>query len=168
VTRTGGSFARTMAGLRLLREAGVPRRINCMVTRRNVADVERVRALAAELEAPVVFDAEVYPRDDGSTDNQCDALAPEERLRFAAAVGAGTQGGLGSEVCKAGQAFFSVDEEGDVYACPKLRRLGAGAVGSLREAGFGEIWRGAPGLVALRARLEERRAACARCGFELM
>lgn len=56
-----GGFEKTLDAIRALKERGVDVRINVSVTPENVDELERLRAIGAELEVPVVMDSYMLP-----------------------------------------------------------------------------------------------------------
>jgi MoaA/NifB/PqqE/SkfB family radical SAM enzyme len=159
-TRVPGSFERLMANLQEMLTLGLRVKINSTLTAWNEGEIEAMLDLAAALGAPLQFDPEVTPRDDG--DREPLSISPSRegvRRLFAlqqaksgsesAVARGGDDGTIPTAVhkhCGAGSAGIAVDPYGNVYPCVQWRR----PVGNLHERPIQEIWSGSPGLREVR------------------
>jgi AdoMet-dependent heme synthase len=164
VTRTPGSFRRTLRGLTFLREAGVRCRVTMPVLRENAADFDNVRAMCARLDVPMRWNAGLFPREDGgrqplmhlTDDRQLVAV-----LRSAAADGdahpAPVEGA--APLCGAGVNRLDIDADGVVHPCGAFRA----PLGNVRVDRLADIWRASPVLQHLRQLQRSYPLACAAC-----
>ncbi len=148
LTRVKGSFVRLIAGVRNLRERGVKVNMKCPITKDNQDEVRAIKALGDSLDATVIFDAVITPRDDGDTEPlelmgtddflkrywsaEFEDLRPHEELepRDDTQLAA---------VCGTGRSSFALDPYGNVFPCVQWRR----SLGNLRDAeSMDEIWHG--------------------------
>ena len=161
-TRVPGSFERLLVNLREALGLGLRLKINSTLTRWNEEEIEGMLALADGLGAPLQFDPEVTPRDDGDAEPLSISPSREgmkrlfalqaERARAGAAVAVAREGDEGivpvplEKHCGAGSAGIAVDPYGNIYPCVQWRR----PVGNLHRQSIGEIWAGSAGLREVR------------------
>jgi MoaA/NifB/PqqE/SkfB family radical SAM enzyme len=156
VTGIPGSHARSLAALRLLRDAGVTILIKSPLMSITSGEYRDLMALAENLGAGCGFDPMLVPRRDGNRAPL--ALAPKrEDLRafFADPVLAREWAQpvpcvpeRGEELCGSARRTCMISPYGEVFACA-VHPLPAG---TLRERSFQEIWRHAPLLQAIRSK----------------
>lgn len=156
VTHIPGSHARSLAALRLLREADVTILIKSPLMSITSGEYRDLMALAEGLGAGCGFDPMLVPRRDGNRAPL--ALAPErEELRaffsdpvlareWAQPVPCVPE--RGEELCGSARRTCMISPYGDVFACA-VHPLPAG---TLRERSFDEIWHHAPLLQAIRSK----------------
>jgi len=171
VTGVPGSFVRSIETLRSLKSAGIKCRISSVLMPETIDDYQGVAALAEELGCEFVFDPNVVPRDDGSTDvlrhrldierlkgfYVDDVIRPrslEGRIIDAAEPPA--CGGAAN--CDSGFTMAFVDASGDVYPCIGFPP----AFGNVNEATFLEIWNG-PVAEAHREMMQRPLRECSDC-----
>ncbi len=182
-TRVPGSFERLIANLGKMLELGLRVKINSTLTRWNEGEIEEMLELAERLGAPIRFDPEVSPRDDG--DREPLSIAPSrqglrrlfrlQRERAArkepgsggAEIEVGRQGDDGPTAvsgphCGAGSGALAVDPFGSVYPCVQWRR----PVGNLHRQTIREIWSGSNSLRELRRENREAGEALAAWGAD--
>jgi MoaA/NifB/PqqE/SkfB family radical SAM enzyme len=172
LTRIKGSFAKTIQGIKNLREAGIKVQLKCPITRLNQNELFEIRDLADSLRCHMTFDAVITPKDDGSLDPL--ALRPDDdfltkywgewymelhhgklppRQNHCAAPGAEAN-------CGTGRSGFTIDPYGDILPCVAFRRK----IANIMEIdSLNAIWGGSPVLnevrdlaVEARTRLNER------------
>ncbi|RJQ51009.1 MAG: radical SAM protein [Actinobacteria bacterium] len=174
VTRVGGSFEATLAGLRALKSAGVKREIKFLLMRHNLGEYQRVRALADELEAEVSFSFYISPRVDGSADS-CEMRMSDEDLTKALADGflypdtrrerqadrPDLRGPAlaGAPMCGAGRDTCAISPYGDIRPCAILPLV----AGNFRERRFADVWRDSALLRRLRGAELSRLQGCRDC-----
>jgi radical SAM protein with 4Fe4S-binding SPASM domain len=148
ITRSSGSFEKTLQGITALRRASIPVTIKVIVMKANLPTLEKVATLADKLDCRTSFDPHIFPRQDGDVGPLRLALSskalsrflrsPFARVRDAPFSGWSNPGGF---VCTAGLDRCAVDPYGDVYPCAAFPLL----IGSLREGKLRSIldhWRG--------------------------
>ncbi len=190
VTRSPGSWERTVAAARRLIERKVPVVLKSPVMEINLDEIDGLAALARELGAEYSFDPKITAmenREQAPTGLRMKAASVERFYRgpmrahlegtyapgtpASAAVHAGGADDLRPlhhTPCRAGQQSLSITPYGDVWPCNALPL----PCGNLREQSFDAIWRGSTELAEVRdlrwAKLAEcnvceLRAYCQRC-----
>jgi radical SAM protein with 4Fe4S-binding SPASM domain len=170
IARRRGAFDKTIAGVRRLRERGVPVLLKTVLMQKNVAEREAIRAIADGLGCNMHFDIEVTPKDDGSLGPK--ALVAEDPALVAAMseiVGEATEKfgikdiprgeRLESTPCGAGRRTCQIGPAGDVFPCTQWSK----PVGNLRGSAFGELWTANETLVRVRAMRVKDFPVCAGC-----
>jgi radical SAM protein with 4Fe4S-binding SPASM domain len=172
ITRRRGSFAKTVRGVRLLRERGMAVLLKCVIMRKNAHEHEALVTLASELDCPIFFDVMLSPKNNGSLEPlelepDADVLLDVSRRIFAVQGDECSHDAhfdrdekLASEPCAAGRRTCHIGPTGKVYPCTQWTKEPAGNV---REQSFGAIWWGAE----LFAKVREKRIGsfetCASC-----
>lgn len=179
-----GAFASAVAGMEALRRADVPVQVNCTVSRRNVAQLDRLRDLSRSLGAEAMHLFALVPVGCGVEPAQTDMLASPDYagvLRWAEGlVGDGdlelrltcapqqvrvlSQDARG---CLCGVSVMFIGHTGTAFPCGYLPV----DCGSLRQRSAADIWRDSEVFAALRDRSQllgacgacEDRQACAGC-----
>lgn len=142
-TGVPGSFVAMLAGLRRLRERGVPLRLKSLLTSLNHDELDAMIALAEELGVPHQLDATVTPRDDGDRgpllyQAPAEAVARMYR-RLAERNGLpSVERETGGVNCGLGRITLAVDPEGEVYPCLQWRHS---SLGNVRTTRLTELWR---------------------------
>lgn len=158
LTRIPGSFQRVVDAVRRLRERDLRVVLKTPVTRLNENDLFRIKAIADEHGAFMVFDTTITPRFDGDVSPL--ALAPTEEFYqwFWSPAGAPLRGGVepkpktfeGREelegCCGTGRSGLMVDPYGNVFPCALWFRN----LGNLRKQSLEEIWDGSEQLKEVR------------------
>ena len=159
LTRIQGSFQKTLAGLRNLKEAGIKVMLKCPITRLNQRELYEIRDLGKSLSMHVMFDAVITPKDDGNQDPL--SLRPDDEFltRYWGedylALHDGKLppkknhcGSEGVEVnCGTGRSGFTIDPYGNILPCVALRRKVANI---LEIDTLEEVWRHSPVLHEVR------------------
>lgn len=173
ITCVPGSHARTMTGIKRLRERGVPVNIKLPLMKTNRDELAWVREFAESTGAGLVFDTTVVCRPSGDRTPLAEQLSDEEVadvIRLASGGKPIPPGGNllpGVPICSAGRSTARLTPSGRLTPCVAIPE----AVGSLRERPFSELWR-SPALERPRSiRLEDLpecrecdlRAFCVRC-----
>ena len=158
LTRIPGSFQRVVDAVARLRERGMRVVLKTPVTSLNENDLFRIKALADEHGAFMVYDTTITPRFDGDVSPL--ALAPSEDFYrwFWSPAGAPLRGGVqpakksykGRDelegCCGTGRSGLMVDPYGNVFPCALWFRK----LGNVREQSVGEIWDGSEQLQEVR------------------
>lgn len=160
--RRPGAFAKTLAGIRQARDAGIAVRISFVVSRANVDAVAAMIALAEDLGVPHDLDPSITARHDGSRSSlelALDRPTLERLYHGPLARYIGDRGAVKRIACPCARSVCGINSSGDVYPC-----IGAPLpAGNLRQASFREIWRNSPILSWVRGLRDEDFAACATC-----
>jgi radical SAM protein with 4Fe4S-binding SPASM domain len=176
VTDVPGSFDKCMAGIRRLRDRGVPFKLKTMVLAWNRHEVDAMRDFAASLGVDFRHDSLLNARVDcGANRNPelqvtaAEAVAadlgdPAARRKHEASFRASLAEGAPSasdEVysCGAGQIGFTVDPYGRLQLCQLSRRSSF----DLRDDTFARGWN--EFLPALRARTWQSNSVCRSCSL---
>lgn len=161
VCGNGSGYGKTLQGLRLLKQAGVPITLNTTFIRDNLPDMEALVRFAKEENIPIRTAAYLFPPVRNGHTEQNGILLPEEMGRAAAAFDHMTltmeqkqkrldyiRGCLSREIdevqcaecdpasCMAGRGAFWISWDGMMYPCGMLSGVSANV---LRE-GFQAAW----------------------------
>ena len=144
-----GSFARSLATVRLVAAHGVRTTVKCPLMRHTVHGYRQIAELCEELNVLPQFDLHISPGMDGDRTCLAHQIQDEEVLailmrdpRIAFYVGldapnAGRQPRpMDASVCGAGTHVLSIAPEGTVYPCNSLPL----AVGNIRSGGLRQVW----------------------------
>ncbi len=170
ITNAPGSFHKTVRALHLLKEAGFDLRINCSVMRSNYNTFHKVQTeIGDRLGIPVHFDPEIFPKDDGGTENLTERLDAEQMQSYwrAEARNETPSAPRKQKLCKAGFSFFSICEDGSVYPCLKMKRFYRHPLGNLALSSFKDIWQGPGAIASIRASLDKKLRQCALCDLTI-
>jgi radical SAM protein with 4Fe4S-binding SPASM domain len=172
VTQMPGSWQRTLAAARRLRERGVMVTLKSPVMAANAAQIPEIAAIAKQLGTGARFDAKVTAREDGdgsplaqrAGDDALRRYYSEESLggiaRLAEAFGPGALAdGLDDAPCRAGHDVCGINPQGLVSACHSIPEY----AGDLRQQSFREIWRRSPQLARIRGLTWRQLDECNRC-----
>lgn len=143
ITRVPGSFDKTVAAVRHLREAGVAVMVKTPLMQSNAGDMDAYIELAQSIGADFGFDPTLDPREDG--DAAPEALAPDDEALLRARrhrvlapfVGPeGLERSLDSSVCGACSGSVHVEANGEMRPCTQLQV----PVGHALEDGVQAAW----------------------------
>lgn len=140
VTGSARAHADAMRGIALMREAGLPVRLKTVLMRPNLHDFESIRALAADGEPSVRYDAMLQSRYRGDEEIQALRIPPEEVAELEARsipelpgqwaaqqarrAGLALPEGRPLYTCAAGVVSFYVSAAGRVQPCVSAERHG--------------------------------------------
>ncbi|NCC33781.1 MAG: hypothetical protein EOM24_17465, partial [Chloroflexia bacterium] len=116
---------------------------------------------------PVHFDAEIFPRDDGGTDNLVERLDAAQLQEYLRAQTRPNAAAPRPKLCRAGFSFFSICEDGRLLPCLKMKRLSRYPLGRLTEHSFGEIWQRSQAVLTLREHINHQLDACDLCDLAI-
>ncbi len=127
VTRTPGSFARFLSGLRALTDRGLPIRLKAIVLKPNAHEVSAMRSLAESFGLKFDYCAEVFPRVDGSREPLKYRLAPEDAVRLwkelvfdpsaAESRSCAAASNNGPYDCRCGKSAVAITPHGEMNLC---------------------------------------------------
>ena len=175
ITRVAGSHARTILGIRRLRERGVPVQVKCLVMPENRDSWREVQSWAAELGCNEETSALVHARTDCDSAHVVsrnvewtERVAVARRALDLALARDGAEAwdpavaGLADDPpCDAGVARCYVHPSGKVFPCATLWW----EVGDLTRASFREVWEGSERLSWLRSLTRDSLATCRGCDY---
>jgi AdoMet-dependent heme synthase len=179
IVRREGALARSLRGIKRLREAGIAVTMACPIMRENKDQIGRVVALAESLGCKAEFDGRVNPMEDGNLE-PCSLRisAGELAASFDAAPGlaeyllkdgpAWENEGLlpprepDAPVCSAGNTLCFIDSRGDVFPCVWWREK----VGNVTSDGFLSLWQTAPVFQRIRGFTLKDLTECNGCDLE--
>jgi len=167
IMRLTGAFERMVNAVKLMRAAGMSIVLKATVMKSNMAELDEMKQLAADLDCRFVSSVSVSTKDNGDRAPLDFALAQNE---IAALDPIYVQGGMLADddfsdgaflVCRAGSTLGCISPRGDVYPCVLLPK----SVGNLRQNSLHEIWHQDldPMLVELRNLKEEDSTECYSC-----
>ncbi len=166
-----GSFDRTVASIRRMRENGTRVKISVMLLSENVSRYREMVALAENLGAAWTLDAAILPKVDGSTaplEHRIHASEMEEITRFRETLTHelkrmndrwDRERWLEGAPCGAGSTSCAIDAYGDVFPCPVIPLV----AGNIRERSFSEIWDHSPVLERIRSLRRKDLKECPTC-----
>jgi len=179
-----GAFARTIAGINALRQAGVPLQINATITRHNAHQLDGLYDLAGALGAEALHLFLLVPTGCGMQIAKTHQLAPEtyeavlrwicdrqghgemelratcapEYYRIAAERGMDVGNSRG---CLCGISVVFVAHDGEVFGCGYLPV----SCGTVRKEKLEDIWRNSAVLADLRD-FDRLKGACGACEYK--
>lgn len=151
ITRTPGSFLRTIKAVRIMKDQGVRVKLCCPLMPQNVADYRNIVELAMSLEIPYTFDITITPRMNGNMDLLVYRLSAQDVRPVLSDPMLNPKCQMDDEVvsrhnderdnaidvpCSAGHNSCYISPYGDVYPCVQFLLL----CGNLRSQNFSEIW----------------------------
>jgi MoaA/NifB/PqqE/SkfB family radical SAM enzyme len=172
LTRIRGSFEKTLKGIKNLKQAGIRVGLKCPITRLNQNELFEMKDIARDLGCPLIFDATITPKDDGSQDPL--ALRPDDefiekywgewydKLHDGQLPPKANHCAADSTAnCGTGRAGFTIDPYGNILPCVAFRRKVANI---LEVEDIRTLWRTSPVLqevrdlsVEARKKLDEHR-----------
>ncbi len=171
VTGTVGSFERSIATLRRLRERGVKCRVASVLMDENLLEYRGLIALATSMGCSYTFDPTIGPRADGDTAPLAHRVSGDLLARFylddmiteatkegrlALHSGPLPAGSAGS--CSAGFTGLFVEATGTVWPC-----VGLGpSFGAIDERAFADVWR-SDVASGYRRTMNRSREECREC-----
>ncbi|MGH9685110.1 MAG: radical SAM/SPASM domain-containing protein [Candidatus Acidiferrales bacterium] len=184
ITKVRGSWARSVAAVRLLKTENLLVKIACPLMKQNLGAHRSVRALAEQLGVPYVFDLTITPKIDGDTSTLAlrnsarDALSVLQDKTLGSigfsrdgsvdpsSTGSVTSSGIESNAyddipCSAGHNSCYISPYGDVYPCVQMPV----PTGNVRRQPFEEIWNGSPEMNRVRAIRDSQLPVCSRCSI---
>jgi radical SAM protein with 4Fe4S-binding SPASM domain len=172
IMRRRGAFDKTIAGAKRLTLRKVPVLLKCVLMKRNVGEIDMLRAIAAEIGSYIQFDIEVTPKNNGSHDPQ--GLAPGYEDLVAAQrkileietahrtpmEPVDRTERLAQAPCAAGRRTVHIGPTGDLSPCTQW----AGTpVGNIRHQSFAEVWGANDVLKKIRSTNGRDFEVCATC-----
>lgn len=168
ITRVPGSFRRTMAGARRLRERGVRASLKFIVMKGNAAEVGEMIDAADKDGIPYTVDTTITGRYDGTlgslatrTDHETLEALYRGPLRYLLARRK-PDPTADEFKCNCARGNGAVNSAGDVFPC-----MGAPLrAGNIRERSFSEIWKNSPVFQWIRGLRVEDFKTCSPCGLK--
>ncbi len=164
LTRVPGSWEKSVAAVRMLKERGVPVHMKSTLMRENFPERAGIARLAEELGVTCLMDPVVSPRNDGSTDVLAHRLSEEQMegvYRDHFDQREEDDGTYRPLFCEAGSTFAAVSAAGELYPCIQL----PAAAGNILEDGFARVWEESALLEKMRTATKADLKGCAECRF---
>lgn len=158
-TQSTGSFDRTIASIKKLRELGIPVIVKTCWTKNNWHQSDQVMALCDELGVEFRGTTYIQSRQNGREDNLAERMTSEQVVQFYkheeksrttapdSSVGTDKSKILERNVCGAASKTFRIDPYGDVFPCVEVQV----AAGNVRTTKLTEIWHHSDVLNTLRS-----------------
>ena len=172
ITGVGGSLARSLSAIRLMRSLGQRVIVTHIAMRGTEGDHPGVKTLASELGAVFRIDPTITPRLNGDDSNLELNVGRRELVEivrnpdyvnsveeYCAPPAPADVATLEGVSCSAGFTHCYIAPNGDVYPCVQFPLL----CGNLRERTFKEIWGDSPRLKELRAARNRDLPVCSGC-----
>lgn len=175
ITRVPGSFRKTTQALHLLKEYGLPLRINCSLMNENSGDYQNIEThIGDPLGVPVHYDPNIFPKDDNTNENQKTQLTTDQLEDFTQYrntrkqnKGEHLNGPKKQKLCKAAFSFFSITHTGDIYPCLKMKRVYRNPLGNIMTDSFKAIWNQSEDVIRIRHTLDNKLRNCSICDLEI-
>jgi radical SAM protein with 4Fe4S-binding SPASM domain len=165
ITGIPGSFDATIRGITLLKERGVPVKLQSMLMKANVHEAGGMRLFATELGVPLRLGYEMLPTKMGDPTPQRLRVDIGDFIKYVQPewLELSEEEGNSVTVCKAGRGVCSISPTGDVFPCA-LMPLNTG---NLRTARFEDIWKTQPSdaLRNLRNIKDQELSQCRECNL---
>lgn len=162
ITRSPGSFERTVAGAERLHRLGTRVTLKVIVMKANAAEAGDMLSLADSLGVPASVDTTITGRYDGTPGSLSTRVGPEELdalyrgpLRHLLEE----ESGPGGLTCNCARQNAAVSSTGEVWPCIAAPL----PAGNVRERPFGEIWKNAPVFRKIRGLEDADFEECAPC-----
>src|SRR5262245_59820616 len=172
VTKVPGSFARTLDGVALLRDAGVTVKLNCPLMKQNVGRYQEIRELADRLGVLSGFDPMITGKNDGDAAPTALRITREDLKQVLQDPRVNPDAGkpepgeapgqhldLDDVACGASHNACYISAYGDVMPCVALPF----ACGNVRDQPFAEIWHRSPEMRRVRSIRIRDLHTCAGC-----
>jgi AdoMet-dependent heme synthase len=138
ITRVPGSHARTLNGIKLLAEHGLPLLVQTVAMKSNLAELPRIKSLVESMGVRSSIDTGIAPTKSGADTPFQHEPSAEEILKCGWRPDAPKDGGCNTQgLCKAGKGLCSVSPGGDVFPCLMFPMK----LGNLKQSKFETIWR---------------------------
>ncbi|OGO32911.1 MAG: hypothetical protein A2Z29_01590 [Chloroflexi bacterium RBG_16_56_11] len=162
VTGQTDSFAKTIAGIKMLVDAGLVPTVQTMIMKNNQSQLAQIQSLVESLGARFRINMGMGPTKTGR-DFPFRYEPSEEAGGGDAWWGESPHPDICGEpgLCKAGKAMCSISPDGDVFPCVMFPLK----LGNVRQTDFETIWRGEPDteLQRLRSMTRSNLVACNAC-----
>jgi AdoMet-dependent heme synthase len=168
VTRSSGSFSRTVAAAESLRQRGISVVIKCPMMKINFNDRYFLVRLAREKGFQLSIDPTLCPSNDSRNAILDERICPEEMAKlFDDPIFSRTGSTLephdtdpaNAAVCSAGRNMCGINPYGEVYPCLQVPV----ALGNVRQTPFSDIWSHSALIQKFRAITLSDIAGCAQC-----
>lgn len=168
LTGLKGSFAASLAAVRLLKAAGVAVKLKVPLMKLNSGQTAFLKRLAKEEGCGISFDPVIAPANDGNKAALAYRLSGARLARALESLGpaptrseaaAGPEPQAPDFLCGAGHNVCAVDPAGNLYPCLQLPVK----LGNLTRRSFASVWRGAAWLKKWRLAGLKDLEACAAC-----
>jgi radical SAM protein with 4Fe4S-binding SPASM domain len=160
ISRSKGSFVRTMAALHFLREQGVNVAVKTPVMRENVKEIDNISSVMEKMGIQHIASPLMFSKDDGTQAPLSHRISNDDMKRFFLKrdVTSLTDPN-GGYPCHMGICTFAVRANGDVHPCISVP-LKAGNVG---ESSLKDIWYNSKELSHIRSNRGRIVNGCNKC-----
>jgi radical SAM protein with 4Fe4S-binding SPASM domain len=167
ITRTPGSFAKSVAVIKKMVAAGIMVRIKCPLMNLTANEICTIKELAYELGVNTQYTTVITAKNDGNLDTHQYRLTPEQLQAVVSDPDISKQGkepiyfseNLDCVPCDTVFNGGSIDPEGNVYVCNQLQIVG----GNILTQPLSEIWKKSPEFQQLREIKLRNLKDCAKC-----
>lgn len=167
ITQRPGSFEKTMAGIRRLRERGIEILLKIPLMTLNVGQVDAVQAFAQEIGAGCLVSPTILAKKNGAKDTLPLRVPLKELPVAAGGPFSGCQvpvehpldPRIDGPQCAAASRYCNITASGDVMACNVL----PGSDRNINEHSFVDIWQSSPWLKQIRAIRRKDLKTCRTC-----
>lgn len=168
VTRVPGSFEKTTAAVRHLREAGIAVVVKTPVMRMNEDDLDAWIALATSLDADYALDPTLDPREDGDRTPDALRISDDAYLRIHRDPRLGLlrsdvpKKELDRSLCGACSGAIHMEANGELRPCTQLQV----PVGNVTRTSIREAWHQSPTAAAMRGITWRDVHGCRDCDLQ--
>jgi radical SAM protein with 4Fe4S-binding SPASM domain len=164
LTRTPGSFQKTIEGIKNLRELEIPVELNFIIYKKNFRSVEKMIELAHDLNCQYSLSPELTARyDDTTLGNELNLSEDDYRELLNSKVSEYfmTDNSDKSLQCECARTVCAINTAGDVYPC-----IGAPVYsGNIEHTSFGDIWKNSTELNKIRNLVKNDFKKCIDCNL---
>jgi radical SAM protein with 4Fe4S-binding SPASM domain len=163
ITRTHGSYSKTMRTLEILKKEQIPTVIKYTTMKQNIQEYNEVKKIALQLGARLSISHFLIPKRDGSRDPLFYRTDEYDLDHYISnRIGEGIDNlDFAKGICNAGSSSCSISSTGMVSPCAVLPLN----LGSLRKTSFRDIWQKKPleELKCLRSATKSDMVQCKNC-----
>lgn len=163
VTGRANFHAKAVAGIRRLAERGIRMQLKLPLLRESFDDRWKMIELARSVNASVLVEAEIGPKDDGNLSPLAHALTDEQLAvfvrEFRGPLPAKARFQPEDALCRPGVASFAIGPYGDLFPCMQIKR----SMGNVRRTPFRELWESSEPLAEVRSLRAKDFDGCNAC-----
>jgi MoaA/NifB/PqqE/SkfB family radical SAM enzyme len=180
LTRSPGSFNRTVASIMRMKELAIPVQLRIPITRYNFNELDELITYAEAIGIPHRLDCNITYREDGDPTSTAPRMDRAKQATYyerqwtdylrknpnVGVIGHNPEPVDKGHLCAAGHTYCYIDSLGTVHPCPSYQR----PIGSIRDKPFAQIWNAETGtegddfLHGLRGMTHGKLDGCDGCG----
>jgi len=162
ITRTPGSFFRTIGAIKQLRKLGINVAVKTMALNTNFAELSQIKQFAQSLGADFRADAVIMPKVNGAKAPLKFRLDDENLFWYFKEVNSywkPKEFNPNSPICNAGKGVLTINPFGQVYPCIRIPI----EAGNIRQHSLQDIWKESYAMQKIRELSWSKLKLCAAC-----